>query len=180
LKVYYIQHSKARNELTFKIANMASTTPTIQINAPTTVTVPKPDNTTTTSPPTATTVTSPASASKPSPPKLIQSCYLCDEQNPGDFTPTTKFLATCLLCSRFFCPIHKSEQWETVCNINHSSYYQQCLAKARTEMAAQGKDVDGVGQRSIAEFLFNEGIYPSLGEREKAIFTTSPVSDCEC
>ena len=32
-------------------------------------------------------------------------------------------------------------------------------------------------KRDLAEVLVNEGIYPSLGEREKAIFTTSPVDE---
>jgi len=112
-------------------------------------------------------------------PTLVKSCYLCDEQNPGDFSPTTKFLETCLLCSRHFCPIHKSEQWDTVCNINHSQYYKECLAKARAELQSQGKDVNQAGNRSVAEMLINEGIYPSLGEREKAIFSTSPVDNSE-
>ena len=31
--------------------------------------------------------------------------------------------------------------------------------------------------RDLAEVLIQEGIYPSLGEREKAIFTTSPVDE---
>lgn len=34
-----------------------------------------------------------------------------------------------------------------------------------------------LGGRGIAELLIQEGIYPSLGEREKAIFATSPVDD---
>ncbi|EXJ82801.1 hypothetical protein A1O3_06616 [Capronia epimyces CBS 606.96] len=115
---------------------------------------------------------------RPQKPVLVQSCYLCDEQNPGDFSPTTKYLETCLLCSRYFCPIHKSESWDQVCNINHSSYYHECLERAREELAAQGKDTD-TNKRVLAETLINEGIYPSLGEREKAIFTTSPVSDAK-
>ena len=113
---------------------------------------------------------------RPQKPVLVKSCYLCDEQNPGDFSPTTKFLETCLLCSRYFCPIHKSENWDQVCNINHSSYYHECLEKARKELAAQGKEIH---KRGVAEMLINEGIYPSLGEREKAIFTTSPVTQGE-
>ena len=31
--------------------------------------------------------------------------------------------------------------------------------------------------RDLAEVLIQEGIYPSLGEREKAIFATSPVDE---
>jgi hypothetical protein len=31
--------------------------------------------------------------------------------------------------------------------------------------------------RDLAEILIQEGIYPSLGEREKAIFATSPVDE---
>ena len=41
---------------------------------------------------------------------------------------------------------------------------------------AQGKGAEG-NKRALAEQLINEGIYPSLGEREKAIFSTSPVTD---
>jgi len=112
---------------------------------------------------------------RPPKPTLVQTCYLCDEQNPGDFSPTTKFLETCLLCSRHFCPIHRSETWDQVCHINHAQYYHECLEKAREELAAEGKgDTD---KRAVAEMLINEGIYPSLGEREKAIFSTSPVTD---
>jgi hypothetical protein len=113
---------------------------------------------------------------RPEKPTLVKQCYLCDEQNPGDFSPTTKFLETCLLCSRHFCPIHKSVNWDQVCNINHAEYYRECLEKARKEMIAQGKTGES---RTVAESLINEGIYPSLGEREKAIFTTSPVSECK-
>ncbi|KAL2436436.1 hypothetical protein ABEF95_010009 [Exophiala dermatitidis] len=115
---------------------------------------------------------------RPQKPVLVKSCYLCDEQNPGDFSPTTKFLETCLLCSRHFCPIHRSESWDQVCNINHSSYYHECLERAREELATQDKDSE-TSKRAIAEMLINEGIYPSLGEREKAIFSTSPVSDAK-
>ncbi|KAJ4518767.1 hypothetical protein HRR78_001255 [Exophiala dermatitidis] len=115
---------------------------------------------------------------RPQKPVLVKSCYLCDEQNPGDFSPTTKFLETCLLCSRHFCPIHRSENWDQVCNINHSSYYHECLGRAREELATQDKDSES-SKRAIAEMLINEGIFPSLGEREKAIFSTSPVSDGE-
>jgi len=43
-------------------------------------------------------------------------------------------------------------------------------------MIAQGRN-DDANRRSLAETLINEGIYPSLGEREKAIFMTSPVDD---
>ncbi len=46
-------------------------------------------------------------------------------------------------------------------------------------MISQGKGGEAT-RRSLAEVLINEGIYPSLGEREKAIFTTSPVSDGKC
>ena len=149
---------------------------------PPTITVEGPSKTTTQSiPASASTIQAPAGApipkARPTKPTLVKSCYLCDEQNPGDFSPTTKFLETCLLCSRHFCPIHKSEQWDTVCNINHSQYYKQCLAKARAELQSQGKDVDSAGNRGLAELLINEGIYPSLGEREKAIFSTSPVDN---
>lgn len=77
-----------------------------------------------------------------------KSCYLCDEQNPGDFSPTTKFLDDCLLCTRSFCPIHKGS-WDHCCNINHSTYYH--------------------------EHQHLPDVYPSLGEREKALFT-SPVT----
>ncbi|EXJ87888.1 hypothetical protein A1O1_04815 [Capronia coronata CBS 617.96] len=115
---------------------------------------------------------------RPQKPVLVKSCYLCDEQNPGDFSPTTKFLEACLLCSRYFCPIHKSESWDQVCNINHASYYHECLEQAREELAGQGQDAN-TNKRVLAEMLISEGIYPSLGEREKAIFTTSPVSDAK-
>ncbi|KIX03404.1 uncharacterized protein Z518_06956 [Rhinocladiella mackenziei CBS 650.93] len=144
--------------------------PTIVINTPdsatSTVSAPHPA-------PSASTETK--SPEKPQKPALVKSCYLCDEQNPGDFSPTTKYLETCLLCSRHFCPIHKSVSWDQVCNINHSKYYHECLEKARKELAIMGKGSD-VNKREVAEMLINEGIYPSLGEREKAIFTTSPVS----
>ncbi|EXJ57529.1 hypothetical protein A1O7_07877 [Cladophialophora yegresii CBS 114405] len=115
------------------------------------------------------------SRQRPQKPALVKQCYLCDEQNPGDFSPTTKFLETCLLCSRHFCPIHKSVNWDQVCNINHADYYRECLEKARQELVSQGKGNDS-NRRSLAEMLINEGVYPSLGEREKAIFMTSPVS----
>lgn len=52
------------------------------------------------------------------------------------------------------------------------------MEKARNELIAQGKGTEA-NRRSLAETLINEGIYPSLGEREKAIFTTSPVSECK-
>ncbi|KIX99752.1 uncharacterized protein Z520_04388 [Fonsecaea multimorphosa CBS 102226] len=122
---------------------------------------------------------SPSQKERPQNPALVKQCYLCDEQNPGDFSPTTKYLETCLLCSRHFCPIHKSVNWDQVCNINHAEYYRECLERARQELIAQGKsnaDADA-NRRALAEVLINEGIYPSLGEREKAIFTTSPVSE---
>ena len=121
----------------------------------------------------------PKDKSRPEKPALVKQCYLCDEQNPGDFSPTTKFLETCLLCSRHFCPIHKSVSWEQVCNINHSEYYRKCLEKARQVLIGQGKSPSEANRSELAEMLIDEGIYPSLGEREKAIFTTSPVSDCE-
>ena len=117
------------------------------------------------------------------------SCYLCDEQNPGDFTPTTKYLSACLLCSRYFCPIHQSAQYESVCNINHSSYYHTMLQQARALLDAQAERDNATPSttspggtrtfrgRPLAEVLINEGIYPSLGEREKAIFATSPVDE---
>ncbi len=63
-----------------------------------------------------------------------------------------------------------------MCNINHASYYHECLDKAREELDAQGRGTEG-NKRALAEQLINEGIYPSLGEREKAIFSTSPVTD---
>jgi len=104
-----------------------------------------------------------------------RSCYLCDEQNPGDFSPTTKFLEQCLLCARPFCPVHKAVQFENVCNINHSKYYHECLLRARDELAQ--KSPDGTAKRDDAEDVLNSaGVFPSLGEREKIIFRTSPVS----
>ncbi|ETN38012.1 uncharacterized protein HMPREF1541_07635 [Cyphellophora europaea CBS 101466] len=112
------------------------------------------------------------------------SCYLCDEQNPGDFSPTTKHLSACLLCSRYFCLIHQAPSQEGVCNINHSSYYHDMLLEARAVLKAQQQsettpDGDSASPqlegRTLAEVLIQEGIYPSLGEREKAIFATSPV-----
>lgn len=104
-----------------------------------------------------------------------KSCYLCDEQNPGDFSPTTKFLEQCLLCSRMYCPVHRAIQHENVCNINHSKYYHECLDKARDELAS--KSPDGTTKRDDVEVVvMQRGIYPSLGEREKTIFMTSPVS----
>jgi len=151
--------------------------PTITVNAPGTA-APAPTPALSSQAPVPAASTGPVKA-RPKMPTLVKSCYLCDEQNPGDFSPTTKFLETCLLCSRHFCPIHKSEQWDTVCNINHSQYYKECLAKARAELQSQGKDVNQAGNRSVAEMLINEGIYPSLGEREKAIFSTSPVDNSE-
>ena len=104
-----------------------------------------------------------------------KSCYLCDEQNPGDFTPTTKFLEQCLLCARPFCPVHKAVQFEKVCNLNHSKYYHERLEAARDQLAQ--KSPDGTAKRDDAEdVLVTEGVFPSLGEREKIIFRTSPVS----
>lgn len=104
-----------------------------------------------------------------------KSCYLCDEQNPGDFSPTTKYLEQCLLCARPFCPVHKAVQLEKVCNLNHSKYYHECLVRARDELAQ--KSPDGTARRDDAEdILYSAGVYPSLGEREKVIFRTSPVS----
>jgi len=100
-----------------------------------------------------------------------RSCYLCDEQNPGDFSPTTKYLDTCLLCSRHFCPIHRSSSWGQVCKINHATYYRERLAQAHSGTHA--------GETEAAETLVAEGVYPSLGEREKAIFASSPVTDGE-
>lgn len=103
------------------------------------------------------------------------SCYLCDEQNPGDFSPTTKFLEKCLLCARMFCPVHRAVLHEHVCNINHSKFYHECLEKARDELAQ--KSPDGTARRDDAEDVVNSaGVYPSLGEREKVLFRTSPVS----
>lgn len=108
------------------------------------------------------------------------SCYLCDEQNPGDFTPTTKFLEICLLCARPFCPVHKAVQFEHnthVCNVNHSKYYHDQLREARDELALKSPDGKTPGTRDEAEVMLNEkGIFPSLGEREKVLFRTSPVS----
>jgi hypothetical protein len=146
--------------------------PTITINA----SVPAPAPAAFGSTP-VTAISSPPTSARPQKPVLVKTCYLCDEQNPGDFSPTTKFLETCLLCSRNFCPIHRSESWDQVCNINHASYYHECLEKAREELVAQGKDTGEGNKRALAEQLINEGIYPSLGEREKAIFSTSPVTD---
>ena len=145
--------------------------PTITINASS---APTPATAISSTPVTAVAATPREKAEKP---VLVKTCYLCDEQNPGDFSPTTKFLEACLLCSRWFCPIHKSETWDQVCNINHASYYHDCLIKAQKELGDQGKA--GETKRSVAEMLINEGIYPSLGEREKAIFSTSPVTDGE-
>ncbi|KIW53267.1 hypothetical protein PV05_08856 [Exophiala xenobiotica] len=147
--------------------------PTITINA-SAVPAPAPSSALGSTPVTA--ISSPPTSARPQKPVLVKTCYLCDEQNPGDFSPTTKFLETCLLCSRNFCPIHRSESWDQVCNINHASYYHECLDKAREELDAQGRGTEG-NKRALAEQLINEGIYPSLGEREKAIFSTSPVTD---
>ena len=147
--------------------------PTITINA-SAVPAPAPSSAFGSTPVTA--ISSPPTSARPQKPVLVKTCYLCDEQNPGDFSPTTKFLETCLLCSRNFCPIHRSESWDQVCNINHASYYHECLDKAREELDAQGRGTEG-NKRALAEQLINEGIYPSLGEREKAIFSTSPVTD---
>ncbi|KPI44750.1 uncharacterized protein AB675_8483 [Cyphellophora attinorum] len=109
-------------------------------------------------------------------------CYLCDEQNPGDFSPTTKHLDTCLLCSRYFCLIHHSPSHPTVaiCNINHSTYYHEMLIKAKGMLEERQNGSNGQqsgAKRDLAELLIQEGIYPSLGEREKAIFATSPVDE---
>jgi hypothetical protein len=109
-------------------------------------------------------------------------CYLCDEQNPGDFSPTTKHLDTCLLCSRYFCLIHHSPSHPTVaiCNINHSTYYHEMLIKAKGLLEEKQNGSSGQqngAKRDLAELLIQEGIYPSLGEREKAIFATSPVDE---
>lgn len=47
--------------------------------------------------------------------------------------------------------------------------------KARDELAQ--KSPDGTARRDDAEdVLYSAGVYPSLGEREKVIFRTSPVS----
>jgi hypothetical protein len=125
------------------------------------------------------------------------SCYLCDEQNPGDFTPTTKHLLACQLCSRYFCPIHQSPQYEGVCNINHASYYHEMLQLAKKQLDSLPSASNGAKEeeeettttitspggtpqttsRALAEILIQEGIFPSLGEREKAIFVTSPVDE---
>ncbi|RMZ88585.1 hypothetical protein DV736_g4186, partial [Chaetothyriales sp. CBS 134916] len=108
-------------------------------------------------------------------------CFLCDEQNPGDFSPTTKFLDVCLLCSRYFCPVHKAFTTDQVCNINHSTYFHSMLGQLRGVLLAQQADLSAggttVGGRDLAEVLTAEGIFPSLGEREKAIFSTSPVDE---
>lgn len=152
-------------------ASSAPPPPTIVINTPgaPTSTVSAPRTGPTNEPPKA----------RPQKPALVKQCYLCDEQNPGDFSPTTKFLETCLLCSRHFCPIHKSVQYDQVCDINHAEYYKECFLKARQEFIAQGKS-DQEDRAGLLQMLVDQGIYPSLGEREKAIFTTSPVSDGKC
>lgn len=47
--------------------------------------------------------------------------------------------------------------------------------RARDELAQ--KSPDGTARRDDAEdILYSAGVYPSLGEREKVIFRTSPVS----
>ena len=55
------------------------------------------------------------------------------------------------------------------------------LIKVRGILVSQNQAVSAggntVGGRDLAEVLIAEGIYPSLGEREKAIFTTSPVDE---
>lgn len=105
-----------------------------------------------------------------------KSCYLCDEQNPGDFSPTTKYLTNCALCSREFCPVHRAVQREGICNTNHSQYYHECLTKVRDELAQRSPD--GTARRDEAEeVIFRRGIFPSVGEREIAIYRTSPVSE---
>lgn len=107
-----------------------------------------------------------------------QSCYLCDEQNPGDFSPTTKYLETCLLCSRSFCPIHKATQWNGVCNINHSKYYHECFDRAKEELTLRSPDgATRPTELEVEQDLIASGIYPSMGERERALFKTSPVSN---
>lgn len=111
-----------------------------------------------------------------SPEPSQNSCYLCDEQNPGDFSPTTKYLSNCALCSRYFCPVHQAVQREGICNTNHSQYYHECLARVRDELAQRSPD--GTARRDEAEeVLIKRGIYPSVGEREIAIYRTSPVSE---
>ena len=46
------------------------------------------------------------------------------------------------------------------------------------EAGAINLDDDSVsGGRKLAEMLIAEGIFPSIGEREKAIFATSPVDE---
>lgn len=101
-----------------------------------------------------------------------------------------------MLCSRYFCLIHQSPQHEGVCNINHASYYHEMLQLAKQQLdalsasSAAAEDDDdeatltspggtstATGSRALAEVLIQEGIYPSLGEREKAIFVTSPVDE---
>lgn len=117
--------------------------------------------------------TTPKTTSFPS--NSVPSCYLCDEQNPGDFSPTTKFLETCLLCARPFCPVHKAVQYEKVCNIPHSKYYHEMLENMKDAIAS--KSPDGTARRMDAEDEIHEaGIFPSLGERDKVLFRTSPVS----
>lgn len=119
------------------------------------------------------TATTPKATSFPS--NAVPSCYLCDEQNPGDFSPTTKYLETCLLCARPFCPVHKAVQYEKVCNIQHSKYYHVMLESMRDAIAQ--KSPDGTARRVDAEDEIHEaGIFPSLGERDKVLFRTSPVS----
>ena len=46
--------------------------------------------------------------------------------------------------------------------------------RARAELAKMGKG--NIDKRELTEVLINEEIYPSLDEREKAIFVTSPTS----
>jgi hypothetical protein len=123
----------------------------------------------------------------PETPSGKAACYLCDEQNPGDFSPTTKYLEPCLLCNRWFCPIHAHTTFSGCCNINHSTYFHTMLGEAAKILNSQkssagdamspttaAKVLEG---RDLAEILIQEGIYPSLGEREKAIFATSPVDE---
>ena len=49
------------------------------------------------------------------------------------------------------------------------------ILKAKSE--ANSENAKGLEGRDLAEILIQEGIYPSLGEREKAIFATSPVDE---
>ena len=69
-----------------------------------------------------------------------------------------------------------------ICNINHSTYYHEMLVKANSLLSDDQTEVQSPNgwsgaKRELAEMLTQEGIYPSLGEREKAIFATSPVDE---